>query len=89
MAKRALESNVEPETMEELVEKVESQAATIRDLKDRLQTQSDNCRELRTLYVSRCERLEDQCKEEAAKHRTEVNMLKKLLEGEFCYLFLP
>jgi hypothetical protein len=113
MAKQARASDITRETKQELIEKVQSQAATIGALEERFQTQSAYWRELSTLYGSRCERLEERCRtcfifwlrpsslilvarkdqyeEEAAiassEHRTEVDMLRKRLEGEFLYLF--
>ena len=58
MAKRARRSDIKPETTQELIEKVQSQAATIGDLK-KLQTHSADCRDLIALYTSRYERLEN------------------------------
>jgi len=58
MAKRARESDV-AETMEEVIEKVQSQAATIRDLEEKLKRQVNDCRELRELYTSRYDRLQE------------------------------
>lgn len=58
MPKRTRESDVERETMEELVEKVQSQATTIRDLEDKLQSQFAIYTELKGLYNSRYEGLE-------------------------------
>ena len=59
MEKRVRRSDIKPETMEELIEKVKSQAATIQDLKEESQTQSANRKELSALYISRYSRLED------------------------------
>lgn len=59
MEKRVRRSDIKPETMEELIEKVKSQAAMIQDLKEESQTQSANRKELSALYISRYSRLED------------------------------
>ena len=59
MSKRMRGSDVERETMEELIDEVQSQAATIEDLKDKLQGQSATCRELIDVYASRYERLKE------------------------------
>jgi hypothetical protein len=62
MAKRARTSDVKPETTQALIDKVQSQAATIGDLKEKLKNQSAIWRDLKDLYDSRHERLENRCR---------------------------
>lgn len=58
MPKRTHDSDVERETREELIEKVQSQVTTIGELEAKLQSQSAIYTELKGLYNSRYEGLE-------------------------------
>ncbi|KAF8964947.1 hypothetical protein BDZ97DRAFT_1757613 [Flammula alnicola] len=95
MTKRVRGSAIEAETIQDLKEKVQSQAAIIEDLEKKLKSQYADWRDLRALYEARGERLNNEClalknlcdqyEDKAAiassQHRIEVKNLQKHLEA--------